>query len=140
MVGRKIGSKWFIRLQKGEEVVQSLKEFCEQNQIKLGSISGIGACKNVTMGLYDPQKKEYFKRTFPEDMEMAALLGNVSTMNQEIYLHLHATFSNEKLEAVAGHLNEATICATGEIIIDQVEGTIDRKKDEEIGINLWQIL
>ncbi|MCK5848447.1 MAG: DNA-binding protein [Caldisericia bacterium] len=140
MVGKKIGSKWFIRLQKGEELIESLRDFCSQNSIYLGSITGIGACNNVTIGMLNTTTKKYKQKTFSEDMELTALMGNVCTMNNEVYLHLHGTFANEELIAYAGHLNSAVISATGEIIIDQSDGAINRFKDESIGINLWKIL
>jgi len=140
MVGKKIGNKWFVRLQKGEEIVSSLADFCKQNQISLGTISGIGACSPVTIGLLNTRTKEYNSITFSEDMELASLNGNISTMNGEVYLHLHATFANKDLQAFAGHLSSAIISVTGEIIIDPSDGVIERKKEEAIGINLWNLL
>ncbi len=140
MVGKKIDNKWYIRLQKGEEIVSSLTDFCKQNQIALGTISGIGACSPTTLGIFLTKEKKYISKTLTGDMELTSLLGTVSTMNGEVYLHLHATVGDESLQTHSGHLSAATISATGEIVIDASNGTIDREKDEEIGINLWNLL
>ena len=40
---RKFGKQYVIRLEKGEEIVSSIKDLCEKENIKLGSLSGIGA-------------------------------------------------------------------------------------------------
>lgn len=140
MVGKKIDGKWYIRLQKGEEIISSLLDFCKQNQIYLGTISGIGACSPATLGIFLTKEKKYISKTFTGDMELTSLLGNVTTMNGNIYLHLHATVGDESLNTHSGHLSAATISATGEMVIDSSNGTIEREKNEEIGINIWNLL
>ena len=72
-------------------------------------------------------------------MEITSLAGNVSTKNNEIYLHLHVNLSNNKFESIGGHLNEAIISATCEIIIITIDGSVDRYFDKEIGINLLSL-
>ncbi len=140
MVGKKIAGRWYLRLQKGEEVVSSLQDFCKQNQIQLGTFTGIGACTPVTIGIFLPQDKKYVSKTLTEDMEMTSLLGNVTTMNNEIYIHAHATFAGESLHSYGGHLSSATVSVTAEIVIEPSEGLVDRERDENIGINVWNLL
>ena len=69
-------------------------------------------------------------------MELTSLSGNVSSMDGEVYLHLHANFANEQNIVRGGHLNEATVSATAEIFITQTPGIIGRYFDEKIGLNL----
>ena len=52
---------YVVRLEKGEEVVSSLKSLCEKEDIKLGSIGGLGATNHVVVGLYDLDQKVYHK-------------------------------------------------------------------------------
>ena len=49
---RKFGKQYVIRLEKGEEIVSSIKDLCVKENIKLGSLSGIGAVNKVTAGLF----------------------------------------------------------------------------------------
>lgn len=139
MIGKKFNQKWVIRAIKDEELVTSLRTFCFDHQIKLGSISGIGACKYAKIGILDIEKKEYASKEFTEDMEITSLIGNVSTKDDEIYLHLHIALANKNLETISGHLTEAIISATSEIIIDTIDGTVNRYFDKEIGINLLSL-
>lgn len=133
---KKIGSKWIVRIDKGEEIVKTLKQFCKENKIKLGTISGIGATDRVTIGLFNARSKQYHSQELIGDYEITNLSGNISTMNDEIYLHLHISLADSKYNAYGGHLNSAVISGTGEIIIEEIEDIIEREFNEEVGLNL----
>lgn len=133
---KKFGNKWVIRIDKGEEVIQTIKKVCEDNKIKLGSISGIGAANKVTIGLFDTKAKEYHSQELIGDYEITNLSGNISTMDGEIYLHLHIGLSDSKYNAYGGHLTSAVISGTGEIIIEEINGEIEREFNKKVGLNL----
>jgi len=133
---KKFGNKWVVRIDKGEEVIQILKKICEDNKIKLGSLSGIGATDRVTVGLFNTKSKQYQSKELIGDYEITNLSGNISTMNKEVYLHLHITLADENQQAFGGHLSSAIISGTGEIIVEEIEGEIERVFNEEVGLNL----
>ena len=133
---RVFGGTIVLRLEKGEEVIESIKNICEKEDIKLGSISGLGASNHVVVGLFKVDEKKYYSNTFEEDFEITNLTGNISRMNGEVYLHIHGTFANVEGKCIGGHLNKAIISATSEIIINKINGEVGRKFSEEIGLNL----
>lgn len=133
---RRFGNKYVLRLDKGEEIVQSVTGFCREEGISLGQVSGIGAIGKLEIGYFQVSTKEYHTKILEGDMEILGLSGNISTMKGNNYIHFHIVVSDENLNAFGGHLNLAVISATGEIIIDVIEGSIDREFDEEIGLNL----
>ncbi|WP_294189809.1 PPC domain-containing DNA-binding protein [uncultured Clostridium sp.] len=133
---RVFGEIIVLRLEKGEEVIESIKNLCEKEDIKVGSISGLGASNHVVVGLFKVDEKKYYSNTFEEDFEITNLTGNISRMNGEVYLHIHGTFANVEGKCVGGHLNKAVISATSEIIIDKINGEVGRQFSEEIGLNL----
>lgn len=133
---RVFGETIVLRLEKGEEVIESIKKLCEKEDIKAGSISGLGASNEVVVGLFKVDEKKYYSNTFKEDFEITNLTGNISRMNDEVYLHIHGTFANVEGKCIGGHLNKAVISATSEIIINKINGDIGRKFSEEIGLNL----
>ena len=69
-------------------------------------------------------------------MEILSLLGNISTKDDEPYLHLHIVVSNDEGEALGGHLTKAVISVTAEISIDIIDTYIGREADSLTGINL----
>ena len=139
MQAKKFGQKYILRLDKGEEIVSTLKKFCEHYQIKLGIIAGIGATNKITVGLFATKAKEYHSQEFAGDFEIAPLYGNVSTMNNETYLHLHVNFCDKEHKSYGGHLNSAIVSATFEAVIEIIDGQINRKYSEEIGLNLIKL-
>ena len=135
---RKFGGKYVIRLEKGEEIVESIKTLCEEEGMKLGTITGIGATNKAVVGLFETSTKEYHSKELIGDMEITSLMGNISQMDGDAYLHLHITLADHNNNAFGGHLTSAVISATGEIIIDTIEGVVGRAFNEEIGLNLFK--
>lgn len=135
---KKQNNTYFIRLEKGEEVVETLKTFVEKENISAGSLEGIGALSEVTLGVFYPATKEYKERKMTGIFEITSLLGNISQKEGAPYLHLHITVADEKNQVFGGHLVSAKISATGEILARSVETKISRKMSNEIGLNLFE--
>jgi len=133
---KKFGSKWVVSINIGEEVVETLKKFCKNNKIKLGTISGIGAVKKATIGFYNLETKKYYPKELDGDYEITSLLGNISTMDGEVYLHLHINLADSTYNTFGGHLNSAVIGGVGEFIIEEIDGEVERGLNEEVGLNL----
>lgn len=72
---KQFGSQYFIRINPGQELVSTLKEFCKAKKITLATVSGIGSLKSVTLGFFNPESKKYDQKTFNEYMEMPGLTG-----------------------------------------------------------------
>ncbi len=135
---RKFNDKYIVRMDKGEEIVAKLMELCQADSISLGSVSAIGAVDKVTIGLFDTTEKQYYKKTIEGEFEITSLLGNISTMKGESYLHLHINVSDNQYQTYGGHLNEAWVSGTCEMVIDVIDGNMDREFSEEIGLNLYK--
>jgi len=136
---KKFDKKVFVRLDKGEEIVETLKQLCKDLDIKAGTITGIGATDKVTIGLFDLKNNKYNSKEFVGDHEIAPVFGNISTMNGEVYLHLHITLGNSEHMSFAGHLTSAVVSATFEGVIDIIDGEIDRSFDVNTGLNLLKL-
>ena len=59
-------------------------------------------------------------------------------MNGEFYTHIHMSAGDADGKVFGGHLNRAIVSATCEMVIHIIEGTVDRRLDEEIGLNLFR--
>jgi len=69
MKAKKYGNRFIIRIDRGEEIVETLKKFCTENNIRLGTISGIGSTNKATIGLFETAAKKYHSREFAGDYE-----------------------------------------------------------------------
>lgn len=136
---RKDKKAFVIKLSKGEKIVESLTEFCRKNKIDFAVFYGIGAVLNADIGFYDLKKKSYFFKKINKPLEITSLIGNISLLNKKHALHAHITLSDERMRAIGGHLKEATVGGTCEIILVEFKTKIKRTYDEETGLNLWDL-
>jgi len=136
---KRFGNKVIVRIDRGEEIVGTLKQICKDLDIKLGTITGIGAVNKATIGLYDVETKKYHSTELTGDHEIVPLFGNISTMNGKFYLHIHANLANAEHKSFGGHLNSAIVSATFEGVIDIIDGEINREIDNSVGLNLIKL-
>ena len=136
---KKDKNTYFIRLERGEKIIETLRNFCTKNKIKCGYFFGIGALGEAELAHYIVENKKYTSRKYKQPLEITSMTGNITTMNKEIYLHCHITLSDEKMKTIAGHLKEGTISATCEIILVKLSAAINRKYEDFTGLNLLDI-
>ena len=134
---RKFGNIYAVRIDLGEDIVESLKKLGAAEQIRLGRVEAIGATDHAVLGVYDLDKKEYYPETIDEFMEITSLNGNITVMDGKPYVHLHATLADQRHTVHGGHVLEMRVGATCEMFVTAPEGEVTRQKDESLGINLW---
>lgn len=135
---KKFDSTIIARIDKGEEILEKVKEIALKENIKLASISALGAVNDFTVGVFKTDEKNYYSNSFQGYFEITSLTGTINTMNGEFYTHIHMSAGNEKGEVFGGHLNRAVVSATCEMVITIIDGSVDRYFDEEIGLNLFK--
>ena len=136
---KRCGDKLVIRIDKGEEIIDTLLKVCGTCGITLGSVSGIGSAGRATIGLFDTAAKKYHSKELVGEYEITQLSGTVTTREGKPYLHIHATLSDAGYAAFGGHLNAALVSGTCEVIIDIMDGAVDRVFSEEVGLNLFNL-
>ena len=124
------------RIDKGEEILEKIKEITLSENIKLANINALGATNDFTVGVFKTEEKKYYANEFKGDFEIVSLTGTINTMNDEFYTHIHMSAGNDKGEVFGGHLNRAIVSATCEMVINIIDGKVDRDFDKEIGLNL----
>lgn len=136
-------NKYVLKVSVGEEVMSELRAFCEEQGIEAASFFAIGAAKEIQIAWYNIHKKEYVKRDVQQELEIVSLLGNVATMDDlpageagETLVHAHGSFSDENMQMMAGHVNKLVVGAACEIVLQKLEGKIEKAYDEETGLHM----
>ena len=132
---KKIKDTYIIRLERDEKIIESLNRFLEDKSIKNGFFIGLGALSKVELALYRLEDKEYFFKNFEEALEISSLHGNIFLKENKPFIHAHIVVSDKNMETKGGHLKEAIVGATCEIILFTINNKIRRMYSEEIG--LW---
>ena len=135
---KRFGSKILVRIDKDEEILEKVKELALKEKIRLAAVQALGATNSFTVGVYNVAEKKYYANTFSGSFEIVSLTGTINTMNGEFYTHLHMSAGNDKGEVFGGHLNRAVVSATCEMVVDVLDGTVDRAYDPVTGLNLFK--
>ena len=135
---RRFNNTIIARIDKGEEILENIKNIALKENIKLASVSALGATNEFTVGVFKVDEKKYYSNEFKGNFEIVSLTGTINTMNSEFYTHIHMSAGNDKGEVYGGHLNKAIVSATCEMIINIIDGSVDRFFDEDIGLNLFK--
>lgn len=135
----KFKNTYVIRLETGEEIIASLKMFVEKEKIEGGFFYGLGAVKDVTLGYFNLERKEYKEKSFKEGFELTSLVGDVAFSDEKIIVHAHVTLADEDFKTFSGHLGKAVVTATVELVFNLAEGKLLKKPDPITGLNLLDL-
>jgi uncharacterized protein len=128
--------RWVLVVDRGEEIIASLAAFLEEKGIRGGFVLGIGAIRNIQLGFFDAERKEYARRTFEESMELGSFFGVISCSDGKPSVHAHVSVSGPELIAFTGHLFRAEAAVSVELVLTDFEDEIPRQPDKDTGLKL----
>ena len=136
---KRFGDKIVVRIDRGEEILDKIRELALRENIKLASVTALGATDDFTVGVFNTAEKRYYANEFKGAFEIVSLTGSINTMDGEFYTHIHMSAGNDKGEVFGGHLNRAVVSATCEMIVSVIDGEADRYYDDDVGLNLLKL-
>ena len=141
----KFGDTYYLRMDRGDEVLGAILDVCRKENIRSATFSGIGGCSDAALQTFRPETGAFDTEHITGALEMVSLMGNVICDDGgERYLHAHALFTFLDGEGVhrarGGHLKSTTVLYTAEIELRPVQGgTIGRTFDPETGTGFWKL-
>lgn len=131
-------AEFVCRLDHGADWRGEIESLADDEGIDAAFFYGLGAVEDAEVWFYDQDRQEYDSMVFAEPLEVAACVGNVSWLDDERFAHTHAVLSRPDGEAIAGHLNSATVWA-GELYVKAFDTKLDRVHDEPTDLDLWEL-
>jgi hypothetical protein len=126
-----------VILQTGDEVLGCLQRFAAEERIRAAQITAIGAFSDLVLLYFDWDKKNYLRIPVREQVEVASLIGDIAEApSGEPSLHIHLVVGKRDGTALAGHLAEAHVRPTLEVIVTESPAHLRKKKDKETGLAL----
>lgn len=120
----------------GEDPVEGLTVFAEQETLSAARLVGIGAFREAMLGFFDMERKDYERIPVTEQTEVASLLGDLALKDGAPTPHLHAVLARRDGSAVAGHLLQAVVQPTLEVMVVETPAHLRRRIDRETGLPL----
>jgi predicted DNA-binding protein with PD1-like motif len=129
------GLKTFaVVFDKDEPVREQLLQFAAKHHLVDAHLSAIGAFREVVLGYFDPQQKNYRKIPLQEQVEVLSFTGNIVPKDGEPKLHAHIVVGKADGSAYGGHFLQGRVWPTLEMIVSEMPVHLRRREDEETGL------
>ena len=120
----------------GEEPVGQLTRFAEEHHITAARFTAIGAFSDVVVGYFDWDRKDYLRIPIREQVEVLSLVGDIAVADGKPKLHAHVVLGKRDGSAHGGHLLEARVRPTLEVVLTESPAWLRRRHDAETGLAL----
>ena len=131
-------NQYLVRASRGEGIIASLKSFVRKENIEGGFFMGLGAVDNLELAHYSVNDKKYSSKKYQIPLEMASLIGSIGYFGKELIIHAHGVFGKSDMETISGHVVEARVSGTAEIMVFITE-RLEKFYDEETGLKLFNL-
>ncbi len=138
MLHRSKGQRTYaVVLETGEEVMECLQRFVTAERLGAAQLTAIGALSDLELMYFDWEKKDYTRIPVREQVEVASLIGDVAEgPDGKPSLHIHLVVGRRDGNAMAGHLAQAHVRPTLEVIVTENPAHLRKVKDAESGLPL----
>jgi uncharacterized protein len=126
--------------QTGDELATGLSRFAEEQQLSASSFEGLGGLSSVRLAWFSWESKRYEPSvTLDEQVELLSLIGDVALRDGKPFVHAHAVISKKDGTAYGGHLLEARIRPTCEVVLTESPTPLEKVIDPESGLALIRL-
>ena len=121
----------------GDELARGLLDFVRKQKVSAASFQAVGGLSSVRLGWFNWESKKYEPSvTLDEQLELLSLLGDVALKDGKPVVHAHAVVGKKDGSAHGGHLLEAHIRPTCEIVLTESPVHLQKFVDPESGLAL----
>jgi uncharacterized protein len=122
-----------------DEVMSTLLAWARAERVTAASFTGIGAFRAVTLGYFDVALRDYLRIVLEEQVEVLSLAGNVALAQNEPKIHAHVVIGKRDGTAHGGHLLEARVRPTLELVLLESASDLHRRIDDATGLPLLHL-
>jgi len=126
-----------VALQTGDRLIESITRFAADEGLAASEFTAIGALASARLAYFDWASKGYTDIPVEEQVEIASLNGRITRPEGgqgDPHLHVHCVLSRADGSAIAGHLMEAEVRPTAEVIVADSGAELHRRTDPESGL------
>ena len=121
---------------KGDEVLGELQRFARQERLDSAHFTAIGAFRAVVLQYFNPETREYEDIPIDQQVEVLAMTGNVALDRDGTKIHTHVVVGLRDGSTRGGHLKEAYVFPTLEVVLEETPNYLRRRYDPETGLTL----
>jgi uncharacterized protein len=123
-----------------DELAQGLKDFASEQKLASASFKAIGALSSVRLGWLNWETKQYEPSvSLDEQVELPSLIGDVALKDDDPQVHAHAVVGKRDGTAHGGHLLQAHVRPTCEVVLTESPAHLKKEFDPAAGIMLIKL-
>ena len=123
-----------------DELAGALKKFATEQKLASASFKAIGALSSVRLGWLNWQTKEYEPPVvLNEQVELLSMIGDVALKDGVPQVHAHAVVGKRDGTAHGGHLLQAHVRPTCELVLTESPTHLTKEFDAAAGIPLIKL-
>jgi len=132
--------RFILVFETGDELAKGLLEFAEQEKLSAASFKAVGALSSVRLGWFSWESKQYEPSVMlDEQVELLSLIGDVAVKGEKPVVHAHAVIGRKDGTAHGGHLLEAHIRPTCEVVLAESPIHLQKQIDPQSGLALIRL-
>ena len=119
----------------GDEAFSGLP-FAEKYHVTSAHFTAIGALNGATLGYFDPERKMYKKIRINGQHEVIGMSGDIALYQGKPVVHTHMVVGNSDGTTRAGHVLEAYVSPTLEVMVTEDSVTMQKRFDPATDLTL----
>lgn len=120
----------------GDEILSGLLEFATKYHVQSAHFTAIGDAKSVKFGWYDKSRKMFKVTAINAYAEITSLVGDVALVNGKPSVHGHIAVATEDGIVHGGHLLEAFVEPTLEVMMTVEPAALFKKRNDALNVNI----
>jgi predicted DNA-binding protein with PD1-like motif len=123
-----------FRVKPGQELLAGIMCHCREHGISSGVVLGIiGSVTSARLNFLVELPGRYDSVAYEGPLEIVSAQGSVALCGDELIVHVHIQLSSQQT-CVGGHLAEAAVFSTAEVVIGELDYQLRREPDGYTGL------
>lgn len=124
-----------FRVKPKQELLGSITNYCREHNITSGIVIGIiGSLEKAKLNFIMKLPGKYESKDYSGPLEIVCAQGSVALKDDSLIVHIHVQLSSQQ-SSPGGHLAEATIFTTAEVVIAELDYQLKRQTDSYTGLS-----
>lgn len=119
-----------------EDPIALLTEAAREYQLASCQVTAVGGFSQATVGYFDRASREYSRIPIVEQVEVLSMLGDIAHDGGKRVVHVHCVLGLHDGTTRGGHLLEARVWPTLEVIVTEWPAYLRKRFDPAIGLAL----
>ena len=123
-----------FRVRPKQELASEIARYCRERNIFSGVvISIIGSVESAKLNFLTELPGKYVTKDYAGPIEIVCAQGSIALRDNDVIIHVHVQLSGRNI-CRGGHLAEAKVFSTAEVVIAELDYQLRRYPDDYTGL------